>query len=44
MALDRPDEDGAGDARPERVTQDHSDADAPVARAELAEPRTRAEY
>jgi hypothetical protein len=45
MALDRPDEDGAGDARPERrAPQDHSDADASVGRAELAEPRTRAEY
>jgi hypothetical protein len=45
MALDRPYEDGAGDAQPERqAPQDHPDAGAPVARAELAEPRTRAEY
>lgn len=45
MALDRPYEDGAGEALPERQSDhDPPNADAPVARAELAEPRTRAEY
>ena len=44
MALDRPYEDGAGDALPERrADHDRSAADAARARSELAEPRTRAE-
>jgi hypothetical protein len=45
MALDRPYEDGAGDALPERrADRDRPAADAARARAELAEPRSRAEY
>jgi hypothetical protein len=45
MALDRPDEDGTGDAQPERQSDhDRPGGAAAGARAELAEPRTRAEY
>lgn len=45
MALDRPYEDGAGEALPERrADHDRPGADAAGARAELTEPRTRAEY
>lgn len=44
MALDRPYEDGASDALPERrADRDRPAADAARARAALAEPRTRAE-
>jgi len=45
MALDRPYEDGTGEALPERrPDHDRPGADAARARAELTEPRTRAEY
>jgi hypothetical protein len=45
MALDRPYEDGSGEALPERwADHDRPGADAAGARAELTEPRTRAEY
>ena len=44
MALDRPYDDGAGDAAPERLShRGGPPADNPAARTELAEPRTRAE-
>lgn len=46
MALDRPDDDlGPGDTRPEQHFRlDRPSGDAPAARAEPAEPRTREEY